>query len=311
MTTSIHLASAERSAKLAALPLVPSGPKSGFVKGTLNSAKGVWEYRELLGLLVRRELKARYKDSVLGFLWSLVRPLMMMIVYVVAIGLFLGASLSPTNPGGTVDFPVYIFAGLTVWNLFSEIVGVGTGAIINNGGLVKKIYLPREVFPLSVIGSALVNFVIQLAILYVATWFTRFHPSPKDLLWAIVGTALVLVWATAFAFLLSAINVYLRDVAYLVEIVLLFGFWTSPVVYQWAQVTKHLTNGFINGTYLANPVTLAVLAFHRAFWVDGFKAPQASDLLMRMGFNFGAGLIALWMCQRVFARLQSNFAQEI
>lgn len=303
-------ASTIRSAHLAELPLVPSGPRSGFVRGTLGSIKGVWEYRELLGLLVRRELKSRYKDSALGFLWSLVRPLMTMIVYVVAIGLFLGASFNSKTNTGTVDFPVYIFSGLTVWNLFSEIVGVGTGAIINNGGLVKKIYLPREVFPLSVIGSALVNFVIQLAILYIATWFTRFHPTPKTLLWAVAGTALVLVWATALAFLLSAVNVYLRDVAYLVEIVLLFGFWLSPVVYQLGAVQEHLTNGYIDGAYMANPVTLAVLSFHRAFWVNGYQTP-VTDLPMRMGLNFAVGLIVLWLCQRVFARLQSNFAQEI
>ena len=302
--------SVQRSARLATLPLVPSGPRSGFVRGTAGSIKGVWQYRELLGLLVRRELKSRYKDSALGFLWSLVRPLMMMIVYVVAIGLFLGASYNSITKTGTVDFPVYIFSGLTVWNLFSEIVGAGTGSIINNGGLVKKIYLPREVFPLATIGSALFNFCIQLIILYCATWFTRFHPTPEKLLWAVVGTALVLVWATALAFLLSAVNVYLRDVAYLVEIVLLFGFWASPVVYQLQAVQTHLTNGAIDGTYLGNPVTLAVLAFHRAFWVDGYLTP-ITDLPMRMALNFVAGLVALWVCQRVFARLQSNFAQEI
>ncbi len=178
-----------RSAKLATVPLVPSGPRSGFVRGTLGSIKGVWEYREVLDLLVRRELKSRYKDSALGFLWSLVRPLMTMIVYVVAIGLFLGASYNSITKTGTVDFPVYIFSGLTAWNLFSEIVGVGTGAIINNGGLVKKIYLPREVFPLSVIGSALFNFCIQILILYAATWFTSFHPNPRELAWAVLGTA--------------------------------------------------------------------------------------------------------------------------
>lgn len=307
----MNTASIDRSTKLATEPLVPSGPRSGFVTGTLNSIRGVWDYRELLGLLVRRELKSRYKDSALGFLWSLIRPLTMMLVYVVAIGLFLGASYNSVTKAGTVDFPVYIFAGLTVWNLFSEIVGAGTGAIINNGGLVKKIYLPREVFPLSVIGSALFNFCIQLVILYLATWFTAYHPSPERLAWAVVGTALILVWATAFAFVLSAINVYLRDVAYLVEIVLLFGFWASPVVYQWSAVQDHLTGGFLSGLYLANPVTLSVLAFHRAFWIDGFAPPQASDLALRMGINFLVGLIVLWICQRTFSRLQSNFAQEL
>ena len=146
----------------------------------------------------------------------------------VAIGLFLGASYNAVTKTGTLDFPVYIFSGLTVWNLFSEIVGVGTGAIINNGGLVKKIYLPREVFPLSVIGSALFNFCIQIVILYAATGSPAFHPNPRELVWAVAGHRAGPVWATALAFVLSAVNVYLRDVAYLVEIFLMFGFWLSP-----------------------------------------------------------------------------------
>ena len=298
----------QRATRLAALPLVPSGPRSGFIKGTANSAKGVWQYRELLGLLVRRELKSRYKDSVLGFLWSLIRPLALLAVYVVAIGEFLGAA---RGANGIPEFAIYVYSGLTIWQLFAEIVGVGTGAIVSNGGLVKKIYLPREVFPLAVIGSALFNFVIQLVILYAATLISGKPPSPDRLLWAVGGTALVLVWAAAFAFALSAINVYLRDVAYIVEIILMFGFWLSPVVYQWAQVQATIGSGFVETLYLANPVTLAVLSFHRAFWVAGSALPQPPNLGERMLVSFFVGCVVLWLCQRLFARLQSNFAQEI
>lgn len=303
--------SVQRSARLATLPLVPSGPRSGFVRGTAGSVKGVWQYRELLSLLVRRELKSRYKDSVLGFLWSLVRPLALLVVYVVAIGQFLGAA---RGPGATPAFAIYIYAGLTVWQLFSEIVAAGTGSIVSNGGLVKKIYLPREVFPLSVIGSALFNFVIQLIILFGATVIAGSVPSPGRLLWAVAGTAIVLVWAAAFAFALSAINVYLRDIAYIVEIILMFGFWLSPVVYQWAQVQRTIGQGWLETLFLANPVTLAVLSFHRAFWVAGsdpVKYPQPSGLGEHLVVSFLVGLVVLWLSQRLFARLQSNFAQEL
>ena len=134
---------AERTLRLASEPLVPAGPVSGFVGGTADSVRGVWRYRELLDLLVRRELKARYKDSALGFLWSLIRPLTQLLIYYIAIGKFLGAERS------IPDFAIYIFTGLTAWALFSEIITTGTGSIVANGGLVKKIYLPREVFPLS------------------------------------------------------------------------------------------------------------------------------------------------------------------
>jgi len=304
-------AGTKRSTRLAELPLVPAGPRSGFISGTLGSAKGVWEYRELLGLLVRRELKSRYKDSVLGFLWSLVRPLALLVVYVVAIGQFLGAA---RGVGAIPEFAIYVYSGLTVWQLFSEIVGAGTGSIVNNGGLVKKIYLPREVFPLAVIGSALFNFIIQLVILFGATIISGSTPSPGRLVWAVAGTGLVLVWAAAFAFALSAINVYLRDVAYIVEIILMFGFWLSPVVYQWSQVKDSIGSGYLETLFLANPVTLSVLSFHRAFWVAGsdpIKFPQPVDLGEHMLVSFLVGCAVLWLCQRLFARLQSNFAQEI
>ena len=295
----------ERAARLATLPLVPSGPKAGFFRGTAASVRGVWEYRELLDLLVRRELKSRYKDSVLGFLWSLVRPLALLVVYVVAIGKFLGAANS------IPDFPIYVYCGLTIWNLFAEIVAGGTGAIVNNGGLVKKIYLPREVFPLAVIGSALFNFVIQLFIVFVATIFYGEVPSPSRLVWAVAGTVLVLIWGAAFAFVLSAVNVYLRDVAYIVEIILMFGFWLSPVVYQWGQVQNHIGTGLGADLFLANPVTLAVFAFHRAFWVAGAGLPEPTHLGLRMLMGALVGLVVLWVGQRIFARLQSNFAQEL
>lgn len=294
-----------RNLRLAAEPLVPAGPVSGFVGGTADSVRGVWRYRELLDLLVRRELKSRYKDSALGFLWSLIRPLTQLLVYYIAIGKFLGAERS------IPDFAIYIFTGLTAWGLFSEIITAGTGSIVANGGLVKKIYLPREVFPLSVIGSAIFNFVIQLVILLIAALIASEPPSLADWGYVGLGTVLVLIYATAAAFLLSAINVYLRDVQYLVEVALMVGFWLSPIVYAWSFVHDALHSDLLNNLYLANPVTLAVLAFQRGLWVAGAGVPQPTDLGLRIVIAVAIGLPILWLCQRVFARLQSNFAQEL
>jgi len=294
-----------RTQRLAAEPLVPSGPVTGFVGGTADSVRGVWRYRELLDLLVRRELKSRYKDSALGFLWSLIRPLTQLLVYYIAIGKFLGAERS------IPDFAIYIFTGLTAWGLFSEIISTGTGSIVANGGLVKKIYLPREVFPLSVIGSAFFNFMIQLVILVIAALIASEPPTLAGWGYVVLGTVLLLIYATAAAFLLSAVNVYLRDVQYLVEVVLMVGFWISPIVYAWSFVHDALHSEFLNALYLANPVTLAVLAFQRGLWVAGAGVPQPADLGLRILIFIGIGLPILWICQRVFARLQNNFAQEL
>jgi ABC-2 type transport system permease protein len=303
---------AERVSKLAEQPLGRAGRPQGLFSGTAHSIKDIWAYRGLLSLLVRRELKARYKDSTLGFVWSLLRPLALLAVYYVAIGKFLQASKS------TPDYAVYIYSGITIWSLFSEILSAGTGSIIANGGLVKKIYLPREVFPLSAIGSALFNFMIQVFILLTVTFIVGKPPGLDRLGYFALATVLVLVIGTALAFLLSALNVYLRDIQYLVEITLMFAMWTAPVVYQWHYVRQEVGGGRAMTLYQCNPLTLAVEAFQQAFWVRGDSVVwtdglpgHPSHLITYILVEIVVGIFLLWGCQRVFARLQDNFAQEL
>lgn len=294
-----------RAAALADLPLEPAAREPHFFAGTGSSLRDLFAYRELLGMLVRRELKVRYKDSALGLVWSLLRPLALLIVYYVAIGRFLGAERA------IPDFAIYVFTGLTVWQLYSETVAAGTGSVVANAGLVKKVYLPREVFPLSVAGSALFNTAIQLGLLVAATVLLGRFPTGGRWLWLVPALVLVVVWAAALAVLLSAVNVYLRDVQYLVEICLLVGFWASPVVYSWELVTQQIGDGWLAQVYLANPVTVAVLSMQQVFWVAGDGTPVPDDLLLRVGIMTVLGLVLLWFAQRVFARLEGNFAQEL
>lgn len=293
-----------RAAALADEPMRIAGPRPGFVRGTLSSLKDVVAHRELLGSLVRRELKSRYKDSALGFVWSLVRPLAMLLIYYVALGKFLGSERA------VPDFAVFIYTGLTAWTLFSEVVLTGTASIVQNSGLIKKVYLPREVFPLSVVGSSLFNFGIQLVILLGATIMVGKFPTGERWLYFPLSLAVVLVWATALALLLSAVNVYLRDVQYLVDVALMILFWASPIVYAWHQVAGSVT-GWLQDLYLLNPMTVAVLGFQRTFWVAGDDQLAPGHLAERLGLALAVGLVLLWVCQRVFARLQSNFAQEL
>jgi len=208
-----------RFAALADAPLVRTGAKGGALGGSWASLREILGQREMLGLLVRRDLKARYKDSTLGFLWSLVRPLTQLVIYYVVIGRFLGAAR------GTPDFAIYVFTGLTAYTLFSEIVAGGTSSIVGNSGLIKKIYLPREIFPLASVGSALFNFLIQFGILVIATLVLRKFPIHPGIVYLIPAFLLVLVFGTAFAILLSAANVYLRDIQYLVEVGLMILMW--------------------------------------------------------------------------------------
>lgn len=294
-----------RNARLSEEPWQTSESARSLFTGTVRSLRDIAAQRELLGLLVRRELKARYKDSSLGFLWSLLRPLSILIVYYVAIGKFLGAERA------IPDFAIYIFTGLTVWQLFSEIVSSSTGSIVGNAGLVRKVYLPREVFPLSTVGSALFTFGTQLLILVVAVLVVGRVPTGSRLWFLPLSLAVVLVFATAFGLALAAINVYLRDVQYLVEICLTILFWASPVVYSWRLVSDTLGDSWLADVYLNNPVTLAVLGMQRAMWVAGTDEPFPDGLGTRLVIALLVGSVLLWLSQRLFNRLEGNFAQEL
>lgn len=284
-----------------------STANSRTLKGAIASLVEIVRHREMLGLLVRRDIRSRYKDSALGLVWSLVRPLVQLLIYYIVIGKFLQAER------GIPDFAIYIFAGLTAYGLFAEIISNGTSSILGNAGIVKKVWLPREVFPLATVGSALFNFGMQLTILIGATIVIGRFPWTIEIAYLVPGLLVLLTWGLALALLLSAINVYLRDIGYLVEVLTLLLMWASPIVYSWEMVRGIVGQGLILEIYTNNPITLGVLAFQRAFWVAGAESGAAfpADLELRLVIAISLGTIAIFLAQRVFARLQGNFAQEL
>jgi len=294
-----------RFARLSALPMRSVGSLGTGLEGFVRPVREIFAHREMLGLLVRRDLKAKYKDSALGFLWALARPLVQLAIYYVVLGHFLQAAR------GIPDFAVYVLAGLTAMGLFTEIAVGGTGSIIANAGLVKKVYMPREVFPLASTGSALFNFGIQLIVLLLATLLVGKPPIHWEFFYAVPSLAVLLVYGLAFALICSALNVYLRDMQYLVEVATLLLFWMSPVVYSWQMVASIITNPVLLEIYTDNPLTLAILGFQEAFWVAGDDLQQPTNLLLRLLIALVIGLVLLLLSHRVFLRLQGDFAQEL
>lgn len=270
----------------------------------------IFQRRELLQLLVRRDLQARYRDSFLGFLWTVIRPIILFLMYFVVLGKFLRAA------DGVPNFAVYLFAGLTLYGFFNEMVVSATGSILANSGLVKKIYLPREIFPLASIGGAGFMFLVQCVVLLAAALIFRALPNDlTQMLWFFPSVALILVYGLALGLLLSAVNVYLRDVQYLLDVVVMLAMWASPIVYTWRMVKSafesfHLPS-WVFEIYQNNPITLGVLGFHRAFWGDGTAADYPSHLGLRILVAFVIGVILVFIAHRVFTRLQGNFAQEM
>ena len=295
---------AARAERLSTEPLVELGRRGSFASDARRSVAEVWGRRELLGLLIRRELRARYKDSNLGFAWSLFKPLSQLLIYYIVIGHFLGAAR------GIPQFAVFVFSGLTIWTFFLEVVNGGTGSIVANSGLVKKVYLPREIFPLTAVGTASVNAGIQFLVLVAAIVATRSFPDPVHFLYVFPGVLLVAIFGFSLAILLAALNVYLRDIQHLIEVVTFLLFWASPIVYSFSFVQSAVPE-WVSEIYLANPVTLGVLAFHKGLWAAGASSLTVSNLGLRLAVALIACCVFLVLAHRVFVRLEGNFAQEL
>lgn len=298
---------AQRVARIEAQPLRELGDKSGLWAGTKSAIDDIWRRRELLRLLINRELKARYKDSNLGFIWSLFKPLSQLLIYFIVIGQFLGASR------GIPYFAIFVFTGLTAWGFFLEAVTGGTGSIVANSGLVKKVYLPREIFPLSTLGTSAVNSAIQLVILLAAIVVTGQIPSLASLAYLPLALVVLVVYATLFGLLLSALNVYMRDIQHLIEVITFLAFWASPIVYSYSYVQRALATNYpvLHQVYLSNPVTLAILGFQRSLWAAGVDQPYPAHLMIRLAGAALIGIVLVFGAHRIFARLEGNFAQEL
>ena len=266
----------------------------------------VWRYRELLVNLTRKELKVKYKDSVLGFLWSLVNPLLYLVVFSIVFQEILRANVP--------YFAIFLLSGLLAWNLFSSGLGAATGSIVGNAGLVQKVWFPREILPLASIGASLVHFFLQLIVLVVALVAFRHEPAWGYIPALLPAMAVLLLWTVAFGLALSAVNVYLRDTSHLLELVLLAWFWFTAIVYPYRLVADRL--GDAAWVMLLNPMVPVVLAFQRVIY-----NPAASDAILpeaslgwylrNLGLSGLAAGAALVGALVVFGRLEDNLGEEI
>jgi ABC-type polysaccharide/polyol phosphate export permease len=275
----------------------------------------IWRYRELLVGLVRKELKVKYKNSTLGFLWSLVNPLLYLVVYTLAFQVVLKA--------GIPQFPIFLLSGLLVWNLFATGLSAGVGSIVVNAGLVKKVGFPREILVLATVGAALVHFFLQGIVLLVFMAVVQHAVAFAYFPLMFLSLAVVLVFTSAVAILLSSINVYLRDTQHFLELALLAWFWGTPIVYPFMLVGAR--HDWWVKAYLCNPVVAMILPFQRALYARTDAPTSAgsrygSQILPHWGIAgylgylsiVGVVSIALFVfALYVFGRLEGNFAEEL
>ena len=279
--------------------------------GTVAHLRQIWSYRELLSGLVRKELKVKYKNSSLGFLWSMLNPALYLVVFYFVFQVFLR--------NGIPRFPIYLLSGLLVWNFFNGSLSGSTGSITGNSSLVNKVYFPREILPLATVGATLVHFFLQALVLVGALVLFQ-QPIPWSYLWLVVpALAVLIVLTSAISILLSAINVYARDTQHLLELLLLAWFWMTPVVYQYRLVADRLNaRDWPEWLMLLNPVVAVTTSFQRAIY--GTVSSGDLNILPPYGQwwylrNLGlVGLLAIVLFVisiRVFDRLQGNFAEEL
>jgi ABC-2 type transport system permease protein len=272
----------------------------------------LWAYREILLNLVRKELKVKYTASVLGAVWSILNPIVFLAVFS-----FVTRVLQNQIP----DFPVFLLSGLLAWNLFSAALLQGSRSVIDNANLVKKVAFPREILPLSAIGVALVDFVIQSAVLLLYILVSGHGLGAAAVVLYPLSILTVLVFTVALVFWVSALNVRYRDVGHLLNLGLLVWFWMTPIVYQAGLVQSYFTNRGTPGLwnlYLLNPLTPIVLGFQRALY--GSPVQDDVQVLPNVSVAWNAGVLGivlvasaalLFFTWRLFFRMSGDFAEEL
>lgn len=266
--------------------------------------------RHLLWLLVRKDVRIRYRGSILGWFWSYLKPLAQFAVYYIAVGEFL--KLNQSLPA----FAIYLFSGLIAVNLFNEAFGNSTRSITENADLIKKIYLPRELFPVASVLIAVVNFLPQLIVLLGVCAILGWHPSAVQLLCVLLGIVILVVLALGLGLLFGAVNVGLRDAQSVVEMILMFTTWLSPVLYSISLVRDALDPALFV-IYLLNPITAAVNLFHYGIWLpttdpnEGTAAMLGDGIIVYGLLGLVSSLVLLIAGQIVFRSLEKSFAQNL
>jgi ABC-2 type transport system permease protein len=277
-------------------------------------ARELYAARETLLNLIRKELKVKYTASVLGAVWSLLNPVVFLAVFSFVVRV-LGNRIA--------DFPVFLLSGLLAWNFFSVSLTSGARSVVDQANLVKKVAFPREILPLSSVGVASFDLLLQSAVLWLFIVVSGHGFRWPDL--AIYPLALVVLvtFATALTLWVSAMNVRYRDVGHLLNLGLLVWFWLTPIVYQAFLVKRTLAGTSILGVdawrlYLLNPMATLILGFQRALY--GAAAPGAEPVLPRVGLGWHVATLSilavlsaalLLLAWRSFFHRSGDFAEEL
>jgi lipopolysaccharide transport system permease protein len=268
----------------------------------MRRLKELWDYRELIRNLVIRDLKVRYRNSVLGIAWSWANPLLMMLVYTMVFSFLVDNSNLP-------HFHIFVLCALLPWNFFSASVGGATTSIVGNGHLIKKVYFPREILPISIVLSNLVNFVIALPVFFVLALASG-APITTWVLLLPIPILVQLAFSIGICLILATLDVFYRDTQIIIEVLMMAWFFVTPIFYPITQVP--LEAQVLGITFNAqlwlrrlNPMA-SIIASYRDLLYRG--APTGLDFMLRTA---ATALIVLVVGYLVFLHYSPRFGEEV
>ena len=253
--------------------------------------KDIYNYRELLKTNVKKEIRGKYKHSFLGVIWSFLYPLLQLAVYAIIFPLILRDTQD--------NYVIFLCVALIPWTFFTTIVNQSTGVIISNGNILKKVYFPRIILPISVVTSAAINFIISTIIILLFVLFSGIGFS-KYLIFYPAILLVQYILSLGISFIVSSITVYLRDLEHLINIALMMLFYATPIAYSSASIPE----AFKNIMYL-NPMAHIIDAYRAIFYYQ-----QMPDFI-GLGVLFIISIVLMISGYFIFEKLQKRFAEEI
>lgn len=257
----------------------------------INFLKEIYSYREMLKTMVEKDLRTRYKGSFLGFLWTFINPLMMLVIYSLVFPYVMRVQEK--------NYAMFVFVALLPWIFFSTSLQISASTIIANGNLVKKIYFPRQILPISVAIGALMNYLYGLIIVFFALFIVGIK-----LTWLVIYLPLIIILqfllVVGFGLIFSTVNVYFRDLEHILGILLNAWFYLTPILYPTSLFPKHL----ISILYM-NPMTPIILATRDIMYHA--KMPDLNQLLYVLVFALAQVFFGIIL----FKKYEKGFAEEI
>jgi ABC-type polysaccharide/polyol phosphate export permease len=264
--------------------------------------KDLWVHRELLWNMTVKELKVKYKRSVLGFVWSFVTPMIMLAVFSLVFAIL-------AKGGGMQWFAVYLMAGLLPWLFFVNSLMQSVGSVVANPALIKRVYFPREILPLAAVGANIFHFIMQMLVFFIFLLIIQWHFSIYLLLFPLV-LLLEVAFTLGMSLFISAANVYLRDVQHFVEVATMAWFWLTPIVYTMATLTS--VAGSYTWIYLLNPMANITLLWQYIIYNPYYYGPSAAYVpVWGIVYTSVLSVLLLFASYLYFTRSERGFAEQI